>query len=510
MTRRRAGLLGAALLLAGLGLADAFWLEPRVLLVQDEVRIDLPAPPLRAALLSDLHISEDRPQLRKLLAEIARARPDVVLISGDLLRDVPEPEPMARHVAATAAFLAALRRTAPILAVQGHSEHQGAVIGAFDRAGVEWLSNEGRRIGPGGGLLLLGLNQQVGFDHLGRSWPSPFRPVRAGRAWTYGARWGDPFRNAYSHYDPQPAGLTDPGGPLAWSGYEVVCDAWIDNEDVGAGIAFHSRFVLGEDRMYRLRRARPERGNPGSYVLVAHGTTLAGDVDTGVDPEPGRWYRLRVRTEALPDRVRIAARVWPADRAEPRQWQARTEDRTPYRVTSGTVGLWSWGGGTVAYRHLKVTSGGETRLDAPLAGNRRPEGFRDGTRGTRLALALARSPYVPPGTPRVVLAHTPDVVREASLRGLDAVLAGHTHGGQVRLPFVGALTTRDTLGPRFDFGRFEFAAPNPRGLTSLFITAGLGTSVLPVRFWCPPRWALVELGNPEAGRQLEVPEVLVE
>lgn len=510
MTRRRAGLLGAALLLAGLGLADALWLEPRVLLFQDSVRIDLPAPPLRAALLSDLHISKDRPQLHKLLAELARARPDVVLISGDLIRDVPEEEPMARHIAATAAFLSALRRIAPVIAVQGHSEHQGTVIAALDRAGVEWLSNEGRRIGPGGGLLLLGLNQQAGEDHLARRWPSPFRPVRAGESWTWGARWGAPFRNAYSHYDPHPAGLTDTGGPLAWSGYEVTCDARIENEDAGAGLAFHSRFVLGEDRMYRLRRARPEHGGPGSYILVAHGTTLAGDVDTGIDPEPGRWYRLRVRTEALPDRIRIAARVWPADRPEPRDWQARAEDRTPYRVTSGTVGLWSWGGGTVAYRNLKVTAGGATLLDATLAGKGHPEGFRYGARGTRLALALARSPYVPPGTPTIVLAHTPDVILEASQRGLQAILAGHTHGGQVRLPFVGALTTRNPLGPRFDFGRFEFAAPNERGLTTLFITAGVGTSVLPIRFWCPPRWALVELGNPEAGRQLAVPEVLVE
>jgi predicted MPP superfamily phosphohydrolase len=110
-------------------------------------------------------------------------------------------------------------------------------------------------------------------------------------------------------------------------------------------------------------------------------------------------------------------------------------------------------------------------------------------------MALARSPWVPPGTPRVVLSHTPDVVIEASRRGLEAVLAGHTHGGQVRLPFMGALTTRDTLGPYYDFGRFAFPAPNARGTTPLYINPGVGTSVLPVRFWCPPRFAVVELGR---------------
>ncbi|HBL27959.1 MAG TPA: metallophosphoesterase, partial [Acidobacteria bacterium] len=73
---------------------------------------------------------------------------------------------------------------------------------------------------------------------------------------------------------------------------------------------------------------------------------------------------------------------------------------------------------------------------------------------------------------------------------------GHTHGGQVRLPLFGALTTRSTLGPYYDFGRFEFPAPNERGTTTLSLNPGVGTSILPIRFWCPPRWSVVELGLP--------------
>ena len=110
-------------------------------------------------------------------------------------------------------------------------------------------------------------------------------------------------------------------------------------------------------------------------------------------------------------------------------------------------------------------------------------------------MALARSPEVPPGTPVVVLSHMADVAREASRRGFPVVLAGHTHGGQVRIPFFGALTTRSSLGAFYDQGRFEFAAPNDRGLTTLYINPGVGMSVMPVRFDCPPRWALVELGR---------------
>jgi predicted MPP superfamily phosphohydrolase len=490
--------LGAAVAVV-ICLADACWIEPRILLFRDDVRIDVASPRLRVAHLSDLHIRGETSLLRRLLREVGAARPDLVVLSGDLIQDRPDPEDAAENAAAVAAFIGALRRIAPVYAVQGHSEHQGDLVGLLDRAGLEWLSNEGRRIGPGGSVLLLGLNQQVGVDALAWRWPSPFRPIEIDGRRLYGARRGKPYRNFYSHYDPDPAGLADAGGPLAWSGYEVTCDAWIDDEDAGVGIALHSRYPLGEDRLIEFSRDGSRWAQGGEFAVFAHGSGLTGRNDTGVLPKPERWYRLKVRTEVEPRRLRVLAKAWPAEEPEPPRWQAEAEDRSPTRVNSGTVGLWASGGGTVVYRDLRVVDlAGRVLLDEPLVlppGTRKPPGFRVGARGTRLAMALARSPQVPPGTPAVVLSHVPDVVREASRRGLEAVLAGHTHGGQVRLPFVGALTTRTSLGPYYDMGHFHFAAPNARGLTTLYINSGVGMSVLPVRFGCPPRWALVELGK---------------
>ncbi|HSN88785.1 MAG TPA: metallophosphoesterase, partial [Thermoanaerobaculia bacterium] len=126
----------AAGLLLLLGLGDALWLEPERLLFRDVVRLDLDAPPLRAVHLSDLHISEDRPLLRRLLRQTAQAGPDLILISGDFIKDRPRPNEMAPHLAAMKAFLAELRRIAPVVGVQGHSEHQGQVVAALDQAGV--------------------------------------------------------------------------------------------------------------------------------------------------------------------------------------------------------------------------------------------------------------------------------------------------------------------------------------------------------------------------------------
>jgi predicted MPP superfamily phosphohydrolase len=153
----------------------------------------------------------------------------------------------------------------------------------------------------------------------------------------------------------------------------------------------------------------------------------------------------------------------------------------------------------VAYRDLRVVDPtGKVLLDEPLVlapGARAPRGFHEGARGSRLEMALARSPQVPPGTPVIVLSHMADVVREASRRGIPVVLAGHTHGGQVRIPLFGALTTRSSLGAFYDQGLFHFAAPNAEGVTALYINPGVGMSVIPARFDCPPRWAVVEVGR---------------
>ena len=359
--------LAAALLFVAIAV-DALWVEPRLLLDKDVLRLSLAKRPLRLVHLSDLHISAELPLLRRLLTAVAGAAPEAILISGDFIRDEQDSTVMV-HTSAAAAFVAQLRRIAPVYAVQGHSDYLGEEVVALQHAGLTWLSNEGTEL-PGTGVLLLGVNQQVGYDRLAVDWISPFRAVRLAGQWLHVARSGDPPRNFYSHYDPQPTSLTDDSGPLAWSGYDAVCDVRIDHREVGAGIEVHSRYVLGEDRMIRLRRAPPENGVGGTFMLLPQGTTFTGGaadrLDTGVDPTPGRWYRMRLRTAVTPDAVRVMARVWPVTDQEPRVWQAYAEDRSAERIPAGTVGLWAWGGGTVLYRNLQVVGSPGTELEFAL------------------------------------------------------------------------------------------------------------------------------------------------
>lgn len=498
MPVRRRLLRDVLLLLAAVALVDGFWLEPRKLLFREDVRLELGAAPLRLVHLSDLHIARETEIERRLLAAVAAAKPDAIVISGDMVADTHAWPRLASQSRAARAVLAELRRVAPIYAVQGHSEYWGYVVAELHASGLEWLSNEGRLLGSERGVLLLGLNQQAGRDAQTPNEEPRFLAMDIAGEQTWGRdRTG--FWNHYTHFDPFGGDLAEVAGPLTWTAYEATCDVWFGGEDAEGGLAVLSRYPLGEDRMMVFRRSGATSGAPLTFMLVAHGTapreSALGQTgaDSGVRPRTRRWYRMRVRAEAGEHETRVEARAWPADEAEPGEWQARVTDDGPLRHRAGTVGLWARTG-VVAYRNLEVrTLDGSLLLRDALEST--PDGFHDGPRGTRLGLALARSPRVAAGTPRIVLSHVPDVIREAAARGLEAVLGGHTHGGQVRLPGGIALVTRTSLGPHYDKGLFDVSSSAPGGRTRLFINSGVGTSLLPVRFLTPPSFAVVEVGR---------------
>jgi len=102
-------------------------------------------------------------------------------------------------------------------------------------------------------------------------------------------------------------------------------------------------------------------------------------------------------------------------------------------------------------------------------------------RSAKEALAL-----VPAGAPTIALVHEPDIFADMDERAL-LTLAGHTHGGQVALPLLGRPIVPSRFGQRYAVGHVV-----ERG-RHLFVTSGLGTSILPVRFGVPPEIALLTL-----------------
>lgn len=94
---------------------------------------------------------------------------------------------------------------------------------------------------------------------------------------------------------------------------------------------------------------------------------------------------------------------------------------------------------------------------------------------------------IPDGEPVVVLSHIPDVIAKAADEDLDLVLAGHTHGGQVLLPGIGAPHAPVRLGPHLLGGGWRC------GHSRVQISRGVGTTLLPLRYDCPPEIGLFTL-----------------
>lgn len=87
--------------------------------------------------------------------------------------------------------------------------------------------------------------------------------------------------------------------------------------------------------------------------------------------------------------------------------------------------------------------------------------------------------------PVILMAHEPDLFDWVPARA-SLTLSGHTHGGQVRLPFIGSPVLRDRTA--YDYGFFESEG------RQLLVTAGLGCSIVPVRFLMPPEIVLLTVG----------------
>ncbi|MBN1440835.1 MAG: metallophosphoesterase [Anaerolineales bacterium] len=131
---------------------------------------------------------------------------------------------------------------------------------------------------------------------------------------------------------------------------------------------------------------------------------------------------------------------------------------------------------------------------------------RDGAEIDLIGLDCTHRPYLdgprmlsllggrPPERFTILLYHSPDLAPEASLAGVDLMLSGHTHGGQIRIPMLGAVYTSSLYGKRFEAGRYLLEE------MTLYVSRGIGMEGMGaprVRFLCPPEVILWEIGGTE-------------
>lgn len=147
-------------------------------------------------------------------------------------------------------------------------------------------------------------------------------------------------------------------------------------------------------------------------------------------------------------------------------------------------------------RHIRVLRNSHFALRKPATGShsaaaeRKPAkpvwvvGVDDSLTATPdLAGALGS---IPSRDVKILLCHNPGGVSEAARMGIDLMLSGHTHGGQVRLPLVRALY-HSVPGERFVDGW------NHLGHTQIYVSRGIGKVVVPLRVACRPEIACLSL-----------------
>ena len=125
---------------------------------------------------------------------------------------------------------------------------------------------------------------------------------------------------------------------------------------------------------------------------------------------------------------------------------------------------------------IKVLNNSHTQID---------ELYIAGVGGKNVSVSELKTALENTRHPRILLSHTPDIYFDVK-DDVDLILAGHVHGGQVRLPFIGALICPSKYGTKFSCGDFHETQ------NRMIVTRGLGTSILNVRFYDIPEIVLLE------------------
>ncbi len=468
MTRRSIGIAAWGAALAGLALlAYGTLLEPRMLRA---VPIEFPCAglrdgPIRIALFSDVDAPGARAARAGLLDAAAHFDPDLVLIAGDLVNEsssVLSPDALR----ATGDWLDRLPAPGRRFLAPGEQEspHLASLREAWPTETVRVLAGERRTLEVRGESLDLFVADRI----------SDAAP------WSVDSEGGRSFAVAYGGTVWTRLSTRDPilpAGPFDLSlAFRV--------DDARAYFAISGKDAAGSQgwRLVRYEMRPDFRLAP----LASDRAEFSGRTVSRFDPPPGRWCRVRVLSAPVTGGTSLRARFWIDGEEEPVRWDVDAVVPEPAARTLAFVGR----AGTRSIADLVVASGAETIFAERFE---RPEALLGRwAQPSRLAAWLA----APPTGARVVLVHDPDIVREiAGLPGTRPclVLAGHTHGGQIRLPLLGPVHASTHLGRRYARGLHMW-----RGVPFL-VTSGVGTSLLPMRIGVPPELVTLTLHPTAAG-----------
>jgi predicted MPP superfamily phosphohydrolase len=267
---------------------------------------------------------------------------------------------------------------------------------------------------------------------------------------------------------------------------------------IGAGCFLYARLI--EPFWPEVSRVRVESARlpPGSRPI-----RLVHITDVHSDPEARLEGRIPDLVAAeKPDLIVFTGDSInsPGGVANFRALMTRLDRIAPTYAVRGNWDVWSWGdidlfGGT----GVTELSGKAERV--PIARPGGPEVWVSGVEpGAEHQIAPTLA-LVPPGALSIFLHHYPDEIAAVAAAGADLYCAGHTHGGQIALPFYGALVTLSRFGKRYEAGLYR------EGQTALHVSRGIGMeggAAPRVRFFARPEIAVIEL-VPKPGPEARSP-----
>lgn len=238
--------------------------------------------------------------------------------------------------------------------------------------------------------------------------------------------------------------------PESFDGYRIAHVSDLHNAQMGEG---------NENLLAMLREAKPD--------MIA----ITGDI---ID---SRKLDMDIALDFIREAVKIAPCYYVSGNHE-----GRLDDYNVMKVQMGTAGVT-----VLEDAAVQITRGGESITllglhDPSFHGVYKPENIE------KLADTQLTELYTNENEFTVMLFHRPSYFEIYADHGVDLVLAGHMHGGQFRLPFLGGLyTPSHGFFPEYDAGLYT------QDDTTMLVSRGIGNSAFPLRFNNRPEVILIEL-----------------
>lgn len=257
-----------------------------------------------------------------------------------------------------------------------------------------------------------------------------------------------------------------------------------------AALAWMYAAATGDPVVRRATIAMPDwpSGTPPLRVALLSDIHVAGP-----DMPPKRLAQIVEQVNALKPDVIVIAGDFVSDKRAATASYSGNSGLKPLAGLKAPKGVFAVLGNHDHWRSAKEVSEGLRRAkvriltnEAVTVGGMRLGGVDDEYTGNADILATVAAMRLGKGA-KVLLSHSPDIT-PATPKDVTLILAGHTHCGQIRLPLYGPLAYVTKYGARFNCGLAT------EGQKRVVVTAGIGTSVLPLRLGTPPDLWLLTLG----------------